>query len=89
MISMFRHLFFFIVQFVGATAAVVGACVIYTLYNHGMPYAQTVYFRQDVQLFVKIGMAVAGLFCLVLLCYHLTRRGLEASPDRFDPDKFG
>ncbi|MBW8880620.1 MAG: hypothetical protein JF615_04105 [Asticcacaulis sp.] len=79
-----RHIFFFVLQFVVVTAAVVGGCVAWTLNERGKSYAGTQAFHADLILYVKSGMAVAVFFCLVLFCYHLTRKALQATPDPND-----
>lgn len=88
MMLIIRHIFFFILQFVGTTVAVVGACIAYTLHERGMSYAQTQAFQADLHLYAKGGMVAAAVFCLVLFCYHLTRKALQATPDNDDSWRF-
>jgi hypothetical protein len=77
MMNVIRHIFFFIVQYMSATLVVVIAGVAVTLYHCGMPYSHTPEFHAIFLVYLKAGLAVGALFCLILLCYHLTRKALE------------
>lgn len=81
MMFLLRHLFFFVLQFGGVTAAVVAGCVAWTLNDRGISYAETLAFRADLKMWTVIGMVVAGFFCLILLCYHLTHKALDGPSD--------
>ena len=85
MVSVFRHLVFFILQFGLALLLTVAGFAAYDLYKHGMDYGGTSYFHDDLQNYFKIGIGVAVLFSLVLFCYHLTRKSLD-TPDTVDRD---
>ncbi len=85
MVSMFRHLVFFILQFGLALLPTVAGFAAYDLHKRGMGYAQTSYFQDDMHNYFHIGIGVAVLFCLVLFCYHLTRKSLD-TPDTVDRD---
>ena len=87
--SFLRHILFFILQFVGAFVVVAGSCIVWTLYHHGWDYRLTVQYGQDLHLFVKVGLVVAALFSLVLLCYHMTRKSLDGPDDWNSTDNFG
>ena len=79
-----RRILVFIVQFATVTALVMGGCIAYTLNDRGRSYAETHAFQADLVLYAKVGMATAAVFCLVLFCYHFTRKELQATPDRND-----
>jgi hypothetical protein len=81
MMNIIRHIFFFIVQFVSATLVVVIGGVAVTLYHRGMPYSHTPEFHATLLVYIKAGLVVGALFCLVLLCYHLTRKTLQEPGD--------
>ena len=85
MVSMFRHLVFFILQFALAAMVTIGGFTVYDLHKRGMDYAQTTYFQDDLRNYSHIGIGVAVLFSLVLFCYHLTRKSLD-TPDTVDRD---
>ena len=78
MISVIRHIVFFILQFAGATLAAVGLCAGVTLHTYGLQYRFTPEFAGKLDTYFKFGLVVACLFCLVLFCYHLTSRSLDA-----------
>ena len=78
-------LFFF--QFAIVVAAVAGGFAANDLYGKGMAYADTQWFRQDLDGYVRIGLVAGALFVLIAICYHLTKRGIDDRPDPFDPDK--
>lgn len=75
-------------QFVIIAALVAGGFAANDLYGKGMAYAETQWFRQDMDGYIRIGLAAGALFVLIVICYHLTRKGLDERPDPFDPDKF-
>ena len=81
MMNVIRHIFFFILQFTGAVLVVVIAGVAVTLYHRGMPYSHTPEFHATFLVYVKAGLAVGAIFCLILLCYHLTRKALQEPGD--------
>ena len=84
-----RHIFFFLVQFGCAFIAVAGGCIVWTLYHHGWDYRLTEAYHEDLHLFIKVGLVVAGLFSLVLLCYHMTRKSLDGPDDWNSTDNYG
>jgi len=74
-------------QFAVVVAAVAGGFATNDLYGKGMAYADTQWFRQDLDGFIRIGLAAGALFILIVVCYHLTRKGIDDRPDPFDADK--
>jgi hypothetical protein len=74
-------------QFAVVVAAVAGGFAADDLYGKGMAYADTQWFRQDLDGYIRIGLAAGALFVLIVVCYHLTRKGIDDRPDPFDPDK--
>ena len=84
-----RHILFFFIQFAGAFVAVLGGCVIWTLHHHGWAYRLTPDYHDDLHLFIKVGLVIASLFSLVLLCYHMTRKSLDGPDDWSNTDNYG
>ena len=82
-----KRIVLLVLQFAVVVAAVAGGFVANDLYGKGMAYADTQWFRQDLDGFLRIGLVAGGLFILVVICYHLTRMGIDDRPDPFDPDK--
>ena len=78
MISVIRHIVFFILQFAGSTLATVVLCAGVTLHTYGLQYRFTPEFGQKLDTYFKFGLVVGCLFCLVLFCYHLTSRSLDS-----------
>lgn len=81
MMNLIRHTFFFMLQFVGAALVVVIGAAAVTLYHRGMPYSSTPEFHATLLIYIKAGVAAGALFCLILLCYHLTRKALQEPGD--------
>ncbi|WP_443748318.1 hypothetical protein [Asticcacaulis solisilvae] len=82
-----KRLVLLALQFTVVVAAVAGGFAANDLYGKGIAYADTQWFRQDLDGYARIGLAAGGLFVLVVICYHLTRKGLDDRPDPFDTDK--
>ncbi len=76
-----RHIFFFILQFAVISAAVTGICAGVTLHTYGWQYRLTPDFAAKLHTYINLGLVAGALFCLVLLCYHLTRRSLDGPDD--------
>jgi len=76
-----RHIFFFILQFFVVSAAVTGICAGVTLHTYGWQYHLTAEFAGKLHTYVNFGLVAGALYCLVLLCYLLTRRSLETRGD--------
>lgn len=87
--SVLRHIFFFMVQFVSAFIIVAGSCIVWTLYHRGWAYRLTPEYSIDLHLFIKVGLVIASLFSLVLLCYHMTRKSLDGPDDWNSTDNYG
>jgi len=75
--TVLRHILYFVLEFV----AVTGGCIAWTLWRHGMAYTETPDFHNDLRLFVRIGLIVAALFTLIVLCYLSTQKALGGPPD--------
>lgn len=73
-----KHVFFFVVQFAIVLACIVAGCTAYLLAQRGMPYADTVYFREDLDVIIRGALAATGVIFFVIICYKLTRSSLEA-----------
>lgn len=82
-----KRIVLLVFQFAIVAAAVAGGFAANDLYGKGVAYADTQWFRQDLDEYGRIGLAAGGLFVLVVICYHLTRKGIDDRPDPFDPDK--
>ncbi|MFT4074058.1 MAG: hypothetical protein QM647_00910 [Asticcacaulis sp.] len=76
-----RRLFFFILQFVVVSAAVTGVCAGVSLHTYGMQYRFTPEFAGKLHTYINFGLVAGALYCLVILCYLLTRRSLETRGD--------
>jgi cytochrome b subunit of formate dehydrogenase len=79
--SIIRRIVFFMLQFAIVTALITGLCAGVTLHTFGWQYHQTAEFAEKLHTYFKFGLAVAVLYCLVLLCYRLTRKSLEEPSD--------
>ncbi len=80
MINALRHIIVFLVQFFGAAAVTTVICAGVTLHRMGMAYSHTPEFAEKLHEYMRAGLAVGAIFCLILFCYHLTRPTLEG-PD--------
>ena len=76
-----RHIIFFILQFTVFSAAVTGICAGVTLHTYGWQYRLTSEFAEKLHNYINLGLVAGALFCLVLLCYRLTRKSLEIRGD--------
>ncbi|HTN40542.1 MAG TPA: hypothetical protein VLZ84_05275 [Asticcacaulis sp.] len=76
-----RHIVFFILQFTVFSAAVTGICAGVTLHTYGWQYRLTPEFAEKLHTYINLGLVAGALFCLILFCYHLTRKSLEVSGD--------
>lgn len=76
-----RYLLILLIQFVVVTALVVAGCIAWTLNDRGVSYAETEAFRDDLVLWSQVGMAAAAIYCLILLCYKMTSKSLDAPDD--------
>ncbi len=74
-------------QFWVVVAVVTGCFAANDLYGKGMAYADTQWFRQDLDGYLRIGLVAGGLFVLIAICYHVTKKDIDDRPDPFDPDK--
>jgi hypothetical protein len=79
--SIIRHIFFFLLQFAGAALTVTTICAAVTLHTYGMQYRFTPEFGEKLHTYLRFGLVVGALYCLVLLCYLFTRRSLETRGD--------
>ncbi len=82
-----KRIVLLVLQFAVVVTAVAGGFAANDFYGKGMAYADTQWFRQDLDGFLRIGLAAGGLFVLIAICYHLTKKGIEERPDPFDPDR--
>jgi len=76
-----RHIFFFILQFVVSAGLTVAICAGVTLHTYGWQYRLTPEFSAKLHTYLNFGLVAGALFCLVLLCYRLTRGSLETRGD--------
>ena len=86
-----RHIFFFLLQFAVTSTVVTGICAGVTLHTYGWQYRLTPEFATKLHTYINLGLVAAALFCLVLLCYRLTRKSLDSSGDEpwNNTDNFG
>lgn len=79
--SIIRPIFFFVLQFVIVGAAVAGICAGVTLHTYGWQYRLTAEFTGKLHTYLNFGLVAGALYCLIILCYLLTRRSLETRGD--------
>jgi hypothetical protein len=83
-----RRLLIWIIEFVGALAVIMIALLAYDFYKHGLVYAGTPMFNQDIDYDGRIALTGAVIIFLVDVCYVATRQTLRMGPGPNRPDDF-
>ncbi len=83
-----RRLLIWIIEFIAALAVIMVALLAYDFYKHGVPYAGTSMFNQDLDYDGRIALTGAVIIVLVDVCYVATRRTLRMGPGANRPDDF-
>lgn len=83
-----RRLLTWIIEFVAAIAIIMVALLAYDFYKHGVAYAGSPMFDQDVDFDGRIALTGAVIILLVDICYGATRRTLRMGPSSNQPDDF-
>ncbi len=81
MFKLIREIILLVVHFTYSALLTVGICVGVTLHTYGMQYRFTPEFGEKLHTYLRFGLVVGALYCLVLLCYLFTRRSLETRGD--------
>jgi hypothetical protein len=81
MLRFIREVILLIVHFTYSALLTMGICVGVTLHTYGLQYRFTPEFSDKLHTYFRFGLVVGALYCLVLLCYLLTRRSLETRGD--------
>ena len=75
-----RRLLIWILEFAGTFAVIMVALLAYDIYKHGMDYAGTAPFDQDIDYDSRIALTGAVIIFLVDVCYQATRKTLRMGP---------